>query len=246
MQSKKLVWAVTVFLLAVSLASCNIGKKAEPTPDVNTIYTAAAGTTFAQLNAQQTRSAQAVSPTPFASPTALATFTPLPTYPLAPGITPFGLTGTPFLLNTPIGGLTPLASPPPGAFSNPVGCNDAMFTGDAIFYGSKWHRNPADGTSVLAPGTEFTYSWNFTNNGTCTWDEGFTFAFKSGDQLQGVNIRFLFDKDFVKPGHGVALTIPMTAPGHQKEYKGFWQMKNDHGQWFGSLVWVDIVVKKSD
>ena len=237
MQMNKLAWAVTVFLLAISLVSCNIGKKAEPTPDVNAIYTAAAGTTFAQLNAQQTQTAQAVSPTPFASPTALATFTPLPTFPIAPGVTPFGLTGTPFLLNTPLGGLTPLAaaSLPPGAFSNPVGCDDAMLVGETV----------PDGTKV-DPFEVFNKSWSFVNVGTCTWDEGYIFAFKSGDRLQGVDVRFRFDNDFVKPGRGVAFNIELTAPGHQKEYKGYWQMKNDHGQWFGSLVWVDVIVKKSD
>jgi hypothetical protein len=235
MQRKKLAWAVPVLLLAVGLTSCNIGKTPGPAADVNAIYTSAAGTMIAELNVQQTQTAQAIPPLPLASPTALATFTPLPTFPIAPGTTPFGIAGTPFLLNTPIGGLTPLASLPPGAFSNPVGCDDAMLVGETV----------PDGTKVDAFAV-FKKSWNFVNTGTCTWDEGYSFAFKSGDRLQGVDVRFRFDNDFVKPGKGTAFTIELTAPGHIKEYKGYWQMKNDHGQWFGSLVWVDIVVKKSD
>jgi hypothetical protein len=189
---------------------------------------------IAELNVQQTQTAQAIPPTPLASPTALATFTPLPTFPIAPGTTPFGITGTPFLLNTPIGGLTPLASLPPGAFSNPVGCNDATLVGETI----------PDGTEV-EPGEVFNKSWSFVNTGTCTWDEDYFFAFKSGDQLQGRDFHFAFEKDFVKPGKGIAFIIEMTAPGRQKEYKGYWQMKSDSGQWFGSLVWVDVIVKKS-
>ncbi len=230
MQLKKPAWAAMVLVMAASLASCNIGVPAPPSQDVSAIYTTAAGTMIAQLNVQQTQTAQAVPPTPLASPTALATFTPLPTFPLGPGITPFG---TPLVLNTPLGGLTPLASLPPGAISFPVGCNDATLVGETI----------PDGTK-MEPGKEFEKAWSFVNTGTCAWDEGYAFAFKSGDQLQGVDFRFVFEKDFVKPGKGIAFIIGMTAPGHQKEYKGYWQMKNDSGQWFGSLVWVDIVVKK--
>lgn len=54
MRLNKLVWATTVVVVAAALTSCNLGKAAEPTPDVGAIYTAAAQTMIAGLSAQQT------------------------------------------------------------------------------------------------------------------------------------------------------------------------------------------------
>ena len=114
MQFKKLAGVVAASVLSAALASCNIGKSPEPTIDVNAVYTAAAGTMVAQLNDQQTQTAQAVTPTPFASPTALDTIAPLGTFPTGFGGTPIGTPfGTPFTFGTPIAGLTPLSSPAP-------------------------------------------------------------------------------------------------------------------------------------
>ncbi len=226
MQLKKIVWPMAALVIAIGLTSCNIGKAPEPTQDVNVIYTAAAETTIAQFNGQQTQTAQALPPTPLPSPTALPTFTLAPTFPVS-GVTPF-------TLNTP-GVLTPIPSQAPagtGSGSFPVGCNDATFTGETI----------PDKTE-MKPGQAFNKSWNFTNSGTCEWGNGYIFAFKSGDRLQGDNFRFIYEKDFVKPGKGIAFIIAMTAPMKEGEYIGYWQMKNDAGQWFGSLVSVDIVVK---
>ncbi|MBI3739324.1 MAG: hypothetical protein HY258_09795 [Chloroflexi bacterium] len=226
MQLKKIVWLMAALVIAVSLTSCNIGKAPEPTQDVNAIYTAAAETTIAQFSAQQTQTAQALPPTPLPSPTALPTLTPPPTFPVSGG--------TPFTFNTP-GAFTPIASQAPAGNTSgsfPVGCNDATFTGETI----------PDKTEMKSSEV-FNKSWNFINSGTCTWDSGYAFAFKSGDRLQGDDFRFIYEKDFVKPGKGIAFIIEMTAPIKKGEYVGYWQMKAKDGTWFGSLVSVDIVVK---
>jgi hypothetical protein len=233
MQFKKLAWAAAALVLSAGLASCNIGKSPEPTIDVNAVYTAAAGTMIAQLSDQQTQTAGAVSPTPLVSPTALATFTPLATFPLGIGGTPLGIPLTTF--GTPVGALTPLPSPAPvgtGIFSFPVGCNDAMLIGSG----------PEDGTREQGAKV-FEANFDFQNVGTCVWDEGYSFAFKSGDPMQGNDIKILHENDFTKPGHSQNFVLQLTPPIRAGEYKGYWQMKGDDGQWFGSLVWVDIVVK---
>ena len=64
MQITKSFGVATVLVLAAALTSCNIGKAPEPTQDVNAIYTSAAGTMVAQLNDQQTQTAQAIPPLP--------------------------------------------------------------------------------------------------------------------------------------------------------------------------------------
>jgi len=235
MQLKKLTWAAVVILLTAALSSCNIGKSPEPTADVNAIFTSAAGTMISQLNDQQTQTAAAVSPTPIISPTAFATSTLIPTFSL--GSTPIG--GTSFIFSTPGLGVTPLATTAPtnsGSTSFAVGCNNAEFIGETV----------PDGT-IIHPGKQFDKAWSLLNNGTCRWDEGYSFDFKSGEQLQGDNVTITkqsSDGDFTEPGHSQSFIIHMWAPGTAGEYKGFWQMKGDDGNWFGSIVSVDIQVHR--
>jgi hypothetical protein len=234
MPLSKLIWVASVLFLTAALTSCNIGKVPEPTADVNAIFTSAAATMVVQLNDQQTQTALAVPPTSLSSPTALATFTALPTFSL--GSTPFG---TPFIFVTPGLGLTPLAPtlPPSGSVASgfAVGCNNATFVAE----------NLPDKT-VIAPGKKFVKSWELLNTGTCSWDDGYSFEFKSGEQMQGQNVLITkksSSSDFTAPGHSQTFNIPMWTPAAHGEYIGYWQMKGDNGQWFGSLVRVDLDVK---
>src|ERR1700690_2323902 len=214
MQFKRLTWAVAALLLTTALTSCNIGKAPEPTTDVNAVFTSAAGTMIAQLNDQQTQTASAVSPTPPSSPTSLDTFTPLPTF--AQGST---VLGTPFLFGTPGVGLTPLAplatiAPTTGSGSTSfaVGCNNAEFIGETV----------PDGT-IIHPAKQFDKAWSLLNNGTCTWDAGYSFEFKSGEQLQGQNVLITNQSpktDFTAPGHSKSFIINMWSPVTAGEYKG--------------------------
>jgi len=231
MQHKKFIWLVLVLLLAASLASCNIGKAPEPTPDVNAIYTAAAGTAAAQISGQMTQTAQAIPPTSLPTQTLAA----LPTLPLSAGATPFGSAGTPFVFNTPAAGALPTATKVPsgaGTGSTAVGCNNAAFLSETI----------PDGTEITA-GKSFQKVWQFQNSGTCAWDDGYAFVFVSGDQMDGSNVTFHKSADFVAAGHGTSFIVHMVAPTKAGTYKGFWQMKDDKGTAFGPRVWVQIVVK---
>lgn len=233
MQHKKFVWLALVVVLAASLASCNIGKAPEPTQDVNAIYTSAAGTALAQINDQMTQTAQALPPTPTDTPTSA----PLPTFPVSAGATQFVGVGTQFVFNTPAPGTTLLATAtlvPSGAGtgSTAVGCSNSQFLQETI----------PDGT-IIAKGKSFTKVWQFQNTGTCAWDDGFSFVFVSGDQMSGNNVAFHKSTDFVKAGGGTSFIVNMVAPTKSGTYKGFWQMKDDKGNFFGTRVWVSIVVQ---
>lgn len=220
MRIKKLTWAGILLFVAAALASCNVGSTPEPTIDVNAIFTLAAATMDAQLNSQETQTAQA------ASPTSPATMTPAPTFPVIP-------LGTPLSGNTPGGAVLPTTSTGGGGLgSTAVGCDDASFQSETI----------PDGTQFNA-GDDFTKSWSFQNTGTCTWNSGYSFAFVTGDLMGGKDILISKDADFTAPGHSQAFNVKLTAPATAGEYKGFWQMKNAAGTAFGSRVWVDIVVK---
>jgi len=245
MQLTKLAWVTTAILITGTVASCNIGKAPEPTPDVNAIYTQAAQTSVAGFNADQTQTAEAV-------PTATATVqaaAPLPTFAISgTGVIPSGVTplalgtpilSTPFTLGTlPTNAVTAL---PQGTFSVsfPVGNDNGMFIGE----------DPKD--SKANPkhydrGKKFQKSWSLQNVGTSTWGRGYSFAYKDGDNLQAIprEVTIIDDKDFVKPGHSIAFVITMFAPEKPGAYSATWQLRNASGTWFGSLVSVNIYVDK--
>jgi len=216
--------AIAASLLMTALTACNLGQVPEPTADVNALYTAAADTLIAQFGEQQTQTAQAVTPTSPASPTPLASPSPLPTFALPGGLTPFSTLSL---------GLTPLPTVAgPVANSFPVGCNDAQFIGETV----------PDKTEFDAQ-KEFKKAWSMLNVGTCTWDENYTFAFKSGERLSGNNIVISKEGDFTKPGESQAFVVTLKAPNQVGEFVGYWQMRSDEGIWFGSLVSVDIIVE---
>lgn len=233
MRVTKLVWVSAAVLIAAVLTSCNIGKAPEPTVDANAIYTSAAQTMIAGLKAQQTQTAAAatatpqVSPTPPLSPTALATFA------ISTGSVPFG---TPFTLGTPGVGTAALPTLPSGTgvFSFPVGCNDATYIGET---------RPLDKAQILQE-KEFDKGWSLQNTGTCTWDIGYSFSFKTGDRLSSnrTSIEIVSSDQFTTPGHSQSFVVHMIAPRQTGEYKSFWQMQDDQGTWFGSIVYVDIIV----
>jgi hypothetical protein len=227
MAFRKQYWLPVALAWAMALTGCNLGKSPEPTADVNAIYTAAAETLVSQLNDQLTQTAQAVPPTAAESPTPLPSFTPLSTFPVLAGLTPFTI-GTPGV------GVTPQSSPLPGPIVNgmAVGCNNASFQGETI----------KDGT-VMSVLHDFDKSWSLQNTGTCTWAVGYAFAFKSGEKLGGKDIKIVQDADVTNPGHSQTFIVHLAAPKTPGEYKGFWQMKDDTGVWFGSLVSVDIIVQ---
>jgi len=232
MQHQKFIWLALIVLLAASLASCNIGKAPAPTPDVNAVYTSAAGTALAQINDQMTQTAQAIPPTPLPSPTTAPLS--LPTIQLPPGVTAFAPAGTQLAFPTLAAGLPTATKVPSGAGtgSTAVGCNDALFLQETI----------PDGT-VMSPNKTFDKVWQFQNTGTCTWDDGFSFVFVSGDQMSGNNVSFNKQSDWVKPGFGTSFIVHLTAPSKAGTYQGYWQMKSDTGAFFGTRVWVKIVVQ---
>jgi Ig-like domain from next to BRCA1 gene len=232
MHFKRVMGAAAVMLVAAAQSSCNVGKAPQPTTDVKAIYTFAAQTMSAGLARQQTETAQAASPTPVGSPTPLASPAPLATFSIATGSVPFGTPfGTPFTLPTVALGGTgqPVAT---RSSSFPVGCNDAAFLSET---------KPLDKSEVTA-GKAFTKGWSLENTGTCAWDAGYSFAFESGEQMDGKDIVIADKADFTDPGHSQTFIVKLTAPDTAGEYKGFWQMKAPDGTRFGSLVYVDIVV----
>ncbi len=233
MKSSKSIWLVCTTLLAVTLSSCNLGATPVPTEDPSVIQTQAFGAVLTQVSVQQTQTSLSIPPTTLPTNTALPTATLV----LAP-------LNTPFAFNTQQPGLTPIASLVPTAGAGPIGatkngCNDGQFLAET---------NPKDGT-VMAPEKNFSKGWEILNTGTCAWDEGYSFTFlgspPSTAGFEGYSIVLKKDKpgDYTKPNSSQTYIVKLTAPKAPGEYKGYWKLKDDAGNFFGPLVSVWIVVK---
>lgn len=234
-------WSAGFILAAMLLSACNIGSTPPPTVDAGAIQTQAFGQVLTQVAQEGTQTAAAIPPTP------LPTFTPAPTntLPAIPTSSSFGIaTNTPFTFNTQQPGLTPqagslVATATVGVLSTVTtknGCNDGYLISES---------QPYDGKTILL-GTEFEKSWEFINTGTCDWDEGYSFAFI---QEFSTGPKFGNGKDYVipkggaitKPGQTRVFTVTLKAPNTPGEYIWYYKIKDDAGQYFGSLVWVKIV-----
>jgi hypothetical protein len=216
---RKFAWVTIFSLLAISLTGCNLGATPAPTVDVNAIYTSAAETAFAAFAQQLTQTAQAASPTPLPTNTSLPTNTVIAT----------------LAVSTPLGGATPFATlgiaTPIGTLSGPQ-CDDAAFIADVTV---------PDGTE-MKPGQDFEKVWALQNSGTCRWDEGYIFAWVSGDDLDNQNFEINAAGQFVDPGETANFSIDLTAPLAEREYNSCWRMKSDGGFFFGTFACVKIVV----
>jgi hypothetical protein len=234
MKFRKIKWLVVYMALAIVLSSCNLGATPVPTMDVGVIQTQA----FAQV---MTQAAAAF------TPTAMPTNTPEPTTTLSapPTFAPIGGgsgTVTPFAFNTPLPGLTPIALSPiptlPGSvptITTENGCNNGAFIGESA---------PYDGT-VMQPGVEFEKNFDIMNTGSCTWDEGYTFVFQPGystEGFRGYDIKFRKVEDFTKPGEIITFSLKLKVEVQPGEHQGAWKLRDDGGNYFGPLVFVNYVV----
>jgi hypothetical protein len=219
-----------------------MGATPAPTVDINAINTAAFNTAVAQISSGETQTALAA-PSDTSLPT--NTIDPLATvvlpgngtvFPTTTGALPtFSFNTTP---TTPLAGFTPLATSLPtsaGIGNTASGCNDALFVGETL-----------PDKSVIGAGKDFDKAWELKNTGTCTWEEGYAFAFQanlSSTEIKGYDIVIKASDEFTKPGHSQSFIIKLTAPTTPGEYKGYWKMKDDSGSYFGPLVFLHIVVK---
>lgn len=241
MNFRKFRWLMGAALTAMLISSCNIGATPPPTVDAGAIQTQAFGQVLTQVAEQATLTAAAMPPTPLPTNTVPPTNT-APAFPTADA---FGIpTNTPFTFNTQQPGLTPQTgglsfTATVGVYSTTTtknGCNDGYLISES---------QPYDGKTILF-NTEFQKSWEFINTGTCTWDEGYTFAFVqefSTAPLYVTPKNYVIPKDgpFTKPGETRTFTVLLRVPKDPGEYIWYYKIKDDAGQYFGSLVWVKII-----
>ncbi|MBQ6509668.1 MAG: transporter substrate-binding domain-containing protein [Flexilinea sp.] len=98
-----------------------------------------------------------------------------------------------------------------------------------------------DGQQV-APGERFRKIWRVYNNGTCSWNSGYSFVYVSGDRMEGNNISI---PATVAPGQTIDLAVDLIAPKSSGTYRGNWQMRSPQGTNFGETIWVKVRVAGS-
>lgn len=239
MKFRKSLWLTGAMILSIALSSCSLGATPAPTEDPGVIQTQAVSIVFTQVAMQQTQTALAIPPTP------LPTNTPFPTATLGvlPTFASIGGLNTPSAFNTQLPGLTPLVTP----FATGVGivstvttkngCNDGTFYGESAPYDK----------DVISPEKNFSKSWMILNAGTCTWDEGYSFTFlpDSSPELKGYSIVLKKNSpdEYTKPQSTQTFVVKLTAPKAKGEYKGYWRLRDEVGNYFGPLVWVWIIVQ---
>lgn len=218
---------IAVILIAIVAAGCAPSTPAAPTQDVNAVYTQAALLVATQFSMLQTQTAMAIPPTAQATPTLPAIVSTLPV---------FGTPGSPI---APIG-FTPIATviatlPSGGSGSTANGCNDSQFVDETI-----------PDKTVMKSGEKFDKVWQLMNTGTCAWNEGYIFAFIPNDStagFSGYDIVYKSGDAATEPKHSQSFILKLTAPTTAGEYKGYWKMKDKVGNFFGTRVYVWIIVK---
>jgi len=234
MKIHKLQWLVVYTVLAIILSSCNLGATPAPTQDIGAIQTAS-------FNQVLTQVALASSPTPKPTNTALPATATLSGPPTFAAIGGGASTVTPFAFNTPLAGLTPPVTGAPtvagvvATITTKNGCNNGVFLSES---------KPYDG-DILEPSRAYQKNFTFMNTGSCTWDEGYSFVFMkslSTPDFDGYDFNFSKSGDYVKPGGSVTFSFKLRAREKPGEYIGVWKLRDDGGNFFGSMVHVKYVI----
>jgi len=95
-----------------------------------------------------------------------------------------------------------------------------------------------DGMEVK-PGQKITKRWRIQNDGSCDWDQSYSFELISGLSLGAKKKQDLYP---LKGGSKGVLEITFTAPDNPGRYNTWWQAYDPRGNRFGDPVYMDITV----
>jgi hypothetical protein len=142
---------------------------------------------------------------------------------------------------------TPTLPPPPAPIATISFDNPTSSAGDAG--GTSTCDNSAYVADVtipdntrLDPGKVFIKTWLMQNTGTCPWTPGYKITFVDGEPMNGADNLINMP---VPVGNQVKVSVSLVAPGEAGDFYGRWQLKNESGQKFGSIVSVVIKVGES-
>lgn len=208
-------WAL---LAALLLAACAPSETAEPTPDVQAIFTAAAETIQADL----TRVAL-MTPSPTATLEPTPTFTPTPT--------------TDPLSSAPLFTLAPLpvaTNPAPAAPVTQPSFEilSAKLVGETV---------RSDGLTLELAAKNVDIVLEIKNIGATTWTPEYSLQYFVWDKLGSPSLKKFGSE--VKTNQAIRLTLDFIMPDKGGKYRTWWKLKRDDGSNFGD-VYLDVEVLK--
>ncbi len=157
----------------------------------------------------------------------------------APQATPAALPPTQTPAATATQTEAPTATPSPTLPATPTAqtnCTEsALFISDVTIQ---------DGTNVPA-GQVFTKTWRLRNNGTCTWNSGYTLNFISGDRMDAPASIPLSE---TVPDAELDLSVELAAPATDGTFAAYYEIRNPAGKivpiGFLTNIWAKITVGK--
>ena len=141
---------------------------------------------------------------------------------------PVSVTNTPISIPATSTPIIPTLAPPATATSN---CNAMQFVTDVTI---------PDGT-IMTPGQTFTKTWRLKNVGSCTWTPSYTVVFTTGNSMNGPATQALTGN--VNSGQTIDISVNLTAPGSNGDYKGNWRLRDGSGILFGIEFYAQIKVQ---
>jgi hypothetical protein len=152
--------------------------------------------------------------------------------------TPAGFTSTPGLPQPTASGTVPPAPVTPISHTPiPTAICDAIQFLDDVTY--------PDG-SLIKHNNTFVKTWRIKNIGTCSWTPSYALVFTGGDLMGGPSAIALARN--VNPNETIEISVTLSAPGKNGNYRGYWKLRNASGVLFGfgahadNAFWVDVKV----
>ena len=110
----------------------------------------------------------------------------------------------------------------------------------------------------LPAGTTFEATWQFRNTGSTTWDQNYQLVYTLTPHAETANfprsplgsqltqsIGQIGNRQTVRPGETIALTVRFTTPGAAGTYATNWQLQAPDGRRFGPVRWMRVVVPRT-
>lgn len=127
----------------------------------------------------------------------------------------------------------------PPAVVTPAPCVTSMAFIEDLNYDDQNMTAPP----IVAPGQDFVKGWRVLNNGACDWALDYALVYVRGNRIEAsMNGSSVPVGRTVRPGETVDLSAALRAPQVPGVFQGFWQMRDNLGQYFGEVVWVGIQV----
>jgi Ig-like domain from next to BRCA1 gene len=211
MSPRKKIGFALLMISILLLAACTPAADAEPTPDTNMVYTQAAQTVAAQLEAQTT-------PEPTLDPNLIRTEAAQTVEASMADMA----TETPAAALATIAPLNTVAPLP--VLSSPTAGIPATSAGNSAEWRGQW---PTDGSSITI-GNDTDIQWTLKNTGTKTWTTEYTYRFYIGDGQFHKYSSYVLPKE-VLPGEEVTLTVDAKSNLGNGEYYELWVLTDEFG-----------------